>query len=111
MTDPRALTLEDLVSLGAIEGETEELALGPLAAGPLARVCVADNPFEAELLRGALEAEGIPTLVECYREIAYDGLFQAARGWGGLVVREADAERAAALIDELRPGLGDPSEE
>ena len=110
MTDARTLNLRDLLALGGLEAEADELTRGPLATGPLARICTVENRFEADLLRGALEAEGIPALVESYADIAMDGLFQLTRGWGGLIVREVDAERAAALVDELRPGLAEPDE-
>lgn len=103
------LTLDELVALGRVEvdEEWEQLAGAELRADPLARVCVVDDGFEADLLRGALQSEGIPCLVENYREIALDGLFQLTRGWGALIVPLAHFERAQALVAEVRPSLRD----
>lgn len=106
------LTLDELVALGRVEvdEEWEQLAGAELRADPLARVCVVDDGFEADLLRGALLSDGIPCLVETYRETALDGLFQLTRGWGALIVPLSDFDRARALVAEVRPGLraGEP---
>lgn len=103
------LTLDELLALGRVEvdEEVEELAGGRLRAEPLARLCVVDDSFEADLLRGALLNDGIPCLVENYRETALDGIFQLSRGWGALIVPDAEFERAKALVAEVRPSLRD----
>jgi hypothetical protein len=69
-------------------------------AGPLARVFILDNEIQAQVLHGVLEAENIPHNVECYRDCAYDGLFQVTRGWGAIITRQEDAERALSLIEQ-----------
>ncbi len=100
------LTLDDLVALGRVEVDEEWEQLAGTARVPdLARVCIVDDGFEADLLRGALLSEGIPCLVENYREIALDGLFQLTRGWGALIVPLTEFDRAKALVAEVRPGL------
>jgi hypothetical protein len=101
------ITIAELVALGRVQPdeEWEQLAGARGGSEPLARVCVIEDGFEADLLRGALLAEGIPCLVENYREIALDGLFQLTRGWGALIVPLPHFERARDLIAEVRPGL------
>jgi len=101
------MTMDELVALGRVEPdeEWEQLAGAYGRDEPLARVCVVDDGFEADLLRGALQAEGIPCLVENYREIALDGLFQLTRGWGALIVPLPLFERAQLVVAEVRLGL------
>ncbi len=92
----------------------EQLAKLP-DGGPLFRVHVLSNQIEAMVLHDVLEDRGIPHVIESYRDTAYDGLFQATRGWGAVVVREEDADRAAALIktalEELLESAEDEEEE
>jgi hypothetical protein len=59
------------------------------------------NRFEADLLVGALEQEGIQAVVRCFEETPYDGLFIPQRGWGLIMVTEDMAERAREIINPL----------
>ena len=70
------------------------------SSSPLTRVFVLDNEIQAQVIHGLLESDNIPHNVECYRDLAYDGLFQATRGWGAIVTRQEDAARALALIEQ-----------
>ncbi|HIA03679.1 MAG TPA: hypothetical protein EYN06_02115 [Myxococcales bacterium] len=70
------------------------------STSPLTRVFVLDNEIQAQVIHGFLESDNIPHNVECYRDLAYDGLFQATRGWGAIVTRQEDAARALALIEQ-----------
>ena len=67
---------------------------------PLVRVFVLDNEIQAQVIHGLLEADNIAHNVECYRDLAYDGLFQATRGWGAIITRQQDAKRALLLIEQ-----------
>ena len=82
-------------------------------SGPLCRIHILPNEVEAMVLHDVLEAENIPHMVESYRDTAYDGLFQITRGWGALVTREEDAERAVALVKQALDELlaEEPEEE
>jgi hypothetical protein len=73
--------------------------------GPLARVHVLSNEIEAHVLHDVLEQEKVIHYVECYRDTAYDGLFQASRGWGAIITREEDSERALAVIQRALSDL------
>ena len=57
----------------------------------------------AEIVKGALEAEGIPT--ELRRE-AISAVYGLDSGWfaTGVLVPEEDVERARALIDRVEAG-------
>jgi len=110
MSDEKSVTLDELVALGRVEVDEGSEEFGSLRTEPLARVCVVNDPFEADLLRGALLAEGIPCLVESYRDAALDGLFQLTRGWGSLIVTIGDVDRASAVVADVRPGLAGGAE-
>ena len=69
------------------------------------KVAVAENKFEADLISQTLQQEGIPCLVRSYHDTAYDGIFIPQKGWGGVMVPEELAEKASAIIAELRQGL------
>jgi hypothetical protein len=85
----------DAFDLAADEGAGLGFVLG---AGPLARVHIVESEIEAQVLMDALEHEGILAVVQSYRELAFDGLFIPQRGWGCVLTREQDAERAVEVI-------------
>lgn len=46
------------------------------------KVAVLENEIEAGLLESILLEREIPHLLRSYHDTAYDGLFQAQKGWG-----------------------------
>lgn len=74
-------------------------------SGPLARIRILDNEIEAQVLHDVLATAGVPHNIQCYRDMAYDGLFQATRGWGAIIVREEDVEKSLKLIDDALADL------
>lgn len=66
----------------------------------LVKVHVAEDHFEAEILMGALQVEGITCVCTSHEEIAYDGLFVLQRGWGSILVSAEQAPRARQIIEE-----------
>jgi hypothetical protein len=46
------------------------------------KIVVVDSQVEAGILEGVLREHGIPHLIKSYHDSAYDGLFQAQKGWG-----------------------------
>lgn len=48
----------------------------------LEKVAVLDNEIQAQRLAQVLTERGIPHLMQSYHDSAYDGLFQAQKGWG-----------------------------
>ncbi len=66
----------------------------------LVQVHVVEDHFEAEILLGALQLEGIPCTCRTHEEIAYDGLFVLQRGWGAILVEAQYARRAKEIIEE-----------
>ena len=46
------------------------------------KIVVLGNQLEAKLIESILTERGIPHLIKSYYDSAYDGLFQAQKGWG-----------------------------
>lgn len=61
-----------------------------------------ENRFEADLVRDALEREGISCVIRSYEDTAYDGIYVLQKGWGAILVSEEDEARAEEILQELR---------
>ena len=83
----------------------------PLHGAELARIEGLANEFEAELVRDALEREGIHCLVQSNRDTAFDGLFLPQRAWGYLVVRLDQADKAVEVLRQLRETYDQPQQD
>ncbi len=66
------------------------------------RAAYLDNSFEADLLRQALQQEGIPALIQSNESNAYGELFQSQQGWGAVYADLAQHEKIRALLKEIR---------
>lgn len=69
------------------------------------RVCVLENRFEADVIKDALEKEGIIFIVKEFKDTAYDGLFITQLGWGEVMVPDEEVKRAEKLIDNIRKSI------
>lgn len=70
-----------------------------------------DSPFEAEVLKDALEEEGIHFIINPHQETAFGGLFVEERGWGSLLVPNAEHERARRVLGDVRRNIANSTEE
>lgn len=70
-----------------------------------------DSPFEAEVLKDALEEEGLHFIINPHRETAFSGLFIEERGWGSLLAPPGEHARARAILEEVRSNIANSSEE
>ncbi|MDY6853731.1 MAG: hypothetical protein SWO11_03330 [Thermodesulfobacteriota bacterium] len=71
----------------------------------LYKVCILENPFEADLVSDALEKEGIAYVVREYQDTAYDGLFMTQLGWGAIFVPHAEVKKAKMITDEIKKSI------
>jgi hypothetical protein len=60
------------------------------------------NEIEAICLREELEERGIPHAIQSYYDLAYDGLFQPARGWGHVSAPAERADEILAILEVIR---------
>lgn len=63
--------------------------------GDFVKIVTLKNEVESHLVAQALTEQGIPHRMRSYHDSAYDGLYQALKGWGHV---EAPAE----YRDEIR---------
>jgi hypothetical protein len=70
------------------------------------------NAVEASLLDSVLSERGIPHLIVSFHDSAYDGLFQAQKGWGIVKApREFEDEIKAIYEDIAEHGWEPPVED
>jgi len=79
----------------------EEAQREALSREEFVPVKVAENAFEADRVREALEQEGIPVLVRTFQDTAYDGIFVSQKGWGYVEVPESQKARAEQIVSEV----------
>jgi hypothetical protein len=65
------------------------------------RALVLRNEFEAHLMDKALADQGIPHRVRSYHDSAYDGLYQAQKGWGQIEAPEIYKDEIRAIYEDL----------
>lgn len=66
------------------------------------KVATIRHEVEAMCLRGELEERGIPHVIQSYYDSAYDGLFQASRGWGHVAGPVERADEILGILDSIR---------
>lgn len=69
-----------------------------------------ENDIEARLLSSILTERSIPHLMRSYYDTAFDGLFQAQKGWGYVSAPEPYQEEIRQIISELRKRANQASE-
>ncbi len=84
------------------EAERERLAMETFVP-----VKVAENAFEADRFQAALEQEGFTVLIRTFHDTAYDGIYEAQKGWGYVEVPMKDRERAERVVKDLEQAFPD----
>ena len=74
------------------------------------KIVVLDNDVQASILDSMLTEHGIPHLTRSYHDSAYDGLFQAARGWGCIEAPEKFKPEILNILNHLKEGKKGESE-
>jgi len=70
--------------------------------GRFEKIAIIRNEIEALCLRGELEGRGVPHAIQSYYDLAYNGLFQAARGWGHVAAPVERADEILEILDAIR---------
>ncbi len=66
------------------------------------KIASLENEFEAQVLKDALDKEQIPTLIRCFKDTAYDGIYILQKGWGNILVPEKYKEKATQIVSALK---------
>ena len=61
-----------------------------------------ESIFETDIIRDALEKDGIAYSIKEYMDTAYDGLFILQKGYAALFVKEKDKEAAMIIVNRLK---------
>jgi len=73
------------------------------------KIVVLNNDLEAKIVEDLLKDRGIPHRMRSYHDSAYDGLFQAQKGWGIVEAPEEYEDEIKNLYSAL-PGEIIPEE-
>ena len=65
------------------------------------KIAVLDNEIQARLLDSVLTERGIPHRLRSYHDSAYDGIFQAQKGWGIIQAPAEYKEEILAVLGDL----------
>lgn len=66
------------------------------------KVAVLEHEIEARLVASILQERDVPFRIRSYHDTAYDGLFQAQKGWGIVSAPLRYESVVLEIIDELR---------
>jgi hypothetical protein len=66
------------------------------------KVHTVESIFEMDVLKDALDREGIEYFVKEYKDTAYDGLFILQKGYATFFVREKDEAAAKPVIQQIK---------
>ena len=66
------------------------------------RIHTIESVFEMDMIKDALEKEGVEYRVREYKDTAYDGLFILQKGYAGLYVKERDEEDARKIVARIK---------
>jgi len=69
------------------------------------KVVVLENEVEATLMEKILSEREIPHLIRSYRDSAYDGLFQAQKGWGHVEAPDEYRDEVKEIHRDLSSGI------
>ena len=96
-----------------LEGVPSNVVFQPNVEGePLVAIFSAQSEAEAGIVRGLLEASGIPATINTLSSPALGGVFQSDETrWGDILVSASEAEAAQAAIAEATASGSDQSSE
>lgn len=61
-----------------------------------------ESIFEMDMIKDALDKDGISYTIKEHRDTAYDGLFILQKGYASLFVQESDKDRVLAIVERIR---------
>ncbi|HOX15995.1 MAG TPA: hypothetical protein PK263_04330 [bacterium] len=65
------------------------------------KILILDNEIEAELLDSILTERDIPHRIQSYHDSAYNGIYQAQKGWGAVMAPETSKEMIMSIYQDL----------
>ena len=74
------------------------------------KIAILENNIEAQLLDSILTERNIPHLMRSYHDTAYDGLYQAQKGWGFVGAPKPYRKEIMDIISHLRKEASKPAD-
>jgi hypothetical protein len=71
-------------------------------AGKWVKVETMENIFEMDMVKDALDKEGIDFTMKEHKDTAYDGLFILQKGYATLFVSEGRLDEASAIVKRIK---------
>jgi hypothetical protein len=68
----------------------------------LENIAALDNEIQAGLADAILSDRQIPHIMRSYHDSAYDGIFQAQKGWGVILAPPGFGEEIRAVIEDIK---------
>jgi hypothetical protein len=65
------------------------------------KILILENEIEAQLLDSVLNERGIPHRIRSYHDSAYDGIYQAQKGWGRVEAPPSYQEEITSIYRDL----------
>jgi hypothetical protein len=65
------------------------------------KILILENEIEARLLDSVLNERNIPHRIRSYYDSAYDGIYQAQKGWGVVMAPPAYKEEILSIYVDL----------
>jgi ketol-acid reductoisomerase len=66
------------------------------------KVHTIENIFEMDMIKDALEKEGIAYTIKEHKDTAYDGLFILQKGYATLFVEEWDKKKVQTIVRRIK---------
>jgi len=65
------------------------------------KILVLENEIEARLLDSVLNERNVPHRIRSYHDSAYDGIYQAQKGWGVVLAPPEFKEEIQTIYEDL----------
>jgi len=65
------------------------------------KIMILENEIEAGLLDSVLNERNIPHRIQSYHDSAYDGIYQAQKGWGVVLAPPEYEEEIQSIYEDL----------
>ena len=65
------------------------------------KILILENEIEARLLDSVLNERDIPHRIKSYHDSAYDGIYQAQKGWGAVEAPLSYKEEIISIYQDL----------
>jgi len=66
------------------------------------KVHTIESIFEMDMIKDALDKEGLSYSIKEHKDTAYDGLFILQKGYATLFVEEQDKEKVQTIIERIK---------